>query len=219
MQSSRHLFSPLSCYNRRETGGGRKLDPAVYQAMMAVIAEKGWSQATMPEIAARSLTNLEEIQRFYPTLHDLLAAYFDEQTWQLLGQPAAQLSPDSPFSHHREYLFALMMNYMDMLQPHRLAYRQMQRAWPTSPRLSRVLLTHAQQFLQQALQKSQLLSWLPATTASLLILPAWLGVLRAWHQDEGPDLSATMKKLDDQLRQAQEYWHYLPALVRRILAT
>lgn len=121
--------------------------------MMAVIAEKGWWQATMPEIAARSLTNLEEIQRFYPTLHDLLAAYFDEQTWQLLAQPAAQLSPDSPFSHHREYLFALMMNYMDMLQPHRLAYRQMQRAWPTSPRLSRVLLTHAQQFLQQALQK------------------------------------------------------------------
>lgn len=96
--SSRHLFSLLSCCNRRETGGGRQLDPAVYQAMMGVIAEKGWSQATMPEIAARSLTALEEIQRFYPTLHDLLAAYLDEQTRQLLAQPAAQLLPDAPLS-------------------------------------------------------------------------------------------------------------------------
>ena len=96
--------------------------------MMAVIAEKGWWQATMPEIAARSLTNLEEIQRFYPTLNDLLAAYLDGQTQQLLAQPTAQLLPDAPLSRHREYLFTLMMNYMDMLQPHRLAYRQIQRA-------------------------------------------------------------------------------------------
>lgn len=219
LQPPYRLLPPLSfCSARKSSQINRPDFTGVYQIMMALIAEKGWSQTTMAEISAKSFMTEEEIKRFYPNLNALLAGYLDDQMQQLFAQPTAQLLPDAPFSRHREYLFTLMMNYMDLLQPYRLTYRQIQKSLPISPGLGRVLLTHAYQFLQQALEKSQLLGRLPAKAASFMILPAWLRVLRAWRQDEAIDLSVTMKKLDNQLKQAQEYWHYLPPLVRRMLA-
>lgn len=181
----------------------KKADIANHIVTTAVdlAAEKGWRALTLADVAQAARVPMSALYRHCPTKPDLLAGFsrMIDQAVLSEGLPGEEESP-------RDRLFDLMMRRFDVLSGHRAGVKAILRDLRLDP------LTTLLQARQLELSMRWTLQSAGISTAGLLgrarvqALGLIYGlVLRAWEQDDSPDLDRTMKALDQRLRQAEQW--------------
>lgn len=181
-------------------------DP-VLLAVSRAIAETAWTNVPMAEWAARADVPLADLQARFPTKLSILLAWNRAADAMML----ADLSADEQEGPIRDRLFALMMRRIDALQPAREALALLPDPRRGAPHLLVLLSPHLLPSMVWTLEAAGL-----ATGGMIDLLRAKaLGLaygltLRAFVADANPDLSDTMKALDQALKRLEGWPFALP---------
>lgn len=205
MAKSAKQSTRKSAAGRAAAAGGLR-DPV--DIMLDLVAEHGWRQVTLSQIAEASGLTLGALYQKYASKADMLAEYahrMDAAMLAALGDIALPEANDADRAKDR--LFEAVMARLDALAPHKAAIRVLMRELPTDPPALAC-------FLYGGLRRG--LDWTLASAGldrpglgGLLRRKAlgavYLDTLRVWLKDESADLSATMAHLDKRLGQAMRF--------------
>ena len=181
-------------------------DP-VLLAVSRAIAETAWTNVPMADWAARADVPLADLQARFPTKLAILLAWNKAADTLML----TDLSADEQEGPIRDRLFALLMRRIDALQPGREALALLPDPRRGAPHLLVAVTPHLLPSMVWTLEAAGL-----ATGGMLDLLRAKaLGIaygltLRAFVADPSPDLSDTMKALDQALKRLQGWPFALP---------
>lgn len=176
-----------------------KSDPraSAIEALMALIAERGWREVELPAVAERAGMPLSTLRDLFPSKGAMLAGFgrmidrqvIDGANPDLMGEPA------------RERVFDVMMRRIDALTPYKTALVEIRRA------LRSDMISTA------ALNQSALNSWRYLLGSVGVPVEDQLGMLKvqgavlvfartvdAWLDDDDPGMARTMAALDRELK-------------------
>lgn len=169
-------------------------------AFMTLIAERGWRQVSLSDVAEAAGMPFDELSRLYWSKTDLLVAFQRRIDEQVLMDTEAPDEEESP----RDRLFDILMRRFDALHPYKDALRRLGRDLPRDPFAAMVWV--------RGLKRS--MSWTLAaagaggsgihgilSTKGLIVV--WLFAVRAWLSDDSPDMAKTMAALDKALARAE----------------
>ncbi len=181
-------------------------DP-VLLAVSRAIAETGWSNVPMADWAARAEVPLAEVQARFPTKLAVLLAWNKAADQMML----TDLSADEQDGPVRDRLFALLMRRIDALVPGREALALLPDPRRGAPHLLVAVLPHLLPSMVWTLEAAKLATGgvMDVMRAKALGL-AYGFTLRAFVADPSPDLSDTMKALDQALKRLQGWPYALP---------
>lgn len=172
-----------------------KTDPLL-NAALALIADNGWQEFTLADLARTQKANLANIHARFPTRLDVIdafAAYLDQQTLKSLDD----FTPDEDM---RDRLFSVIMTRIDVLTPHKQVIRTL---WQDSWKDPLLLLNglpkgmNSMSWILQAagIDTTGLLGSLRIKSLSI----AYLRTIWTWLQDDSQTLDNTMAELDKNL--------------------
>jgi AcrR family transcriptional regulator len=172
------------------------------EALMALAAERDWSDIELREIAEEAGLSLVELRRLYPSKGAILAAFsrgIDEIVLE-------GIDPDMETEPARERLFDVLMRRIDALQPYKPAIANISRHLTRDPlsaaAWNRVVVNAMQWMLAAANIHSD--GPLGALRAQGLAI-AWSRIIRTWLDDEDEGLARTMTEIDRQLRSGERW--------------
>lgn len=174
----------------------------VIEAMITVVAAKGWHGATLYAIAEEAGIALPALHRLFDSKEAIYTAFLARLDHAMLAGTDPVSNDDSP----KDRLFDLLMNRFEALKP---AKPMLARFWqdglrldfPTDP--ASVLANH--QSLAWALEGAGIsASGLRGQLRILGLAGVMLTVLNTFLDDSSEDLSPTMAKLDETLRRTDE---------------
>ena len=181
----------------------KKADIANHIVTTAVdlAGEKGWRALTVAEVAQAARVPMSALYRYCPAKPDLLAGFsrMIDQTVLSDGLPGPDESP-------RDRLFDLLMRRFDVLAGHRAGIKAILRDLRFDPLAALLQARQLELSMRWTLQSAGISTdgLIGRARVQALILIYSL-VLRAWEQDDSPDLDRTMKALDQRLRQAEQW--------------
>lgn len=185
----------------------KKADIANHIVTTAVdlAAEKGWRALTLADVAQAARVPMSALYRHCPTKPELLAGFsrMIDQAVLSEGLPGADESP-------RDRLFDLMMRRFDVLSGHRAGIKAILRDLRLDPLTALLQARQLELSMRWTLQSAGISTSGLLGQARVRALCLIYGlVLRAWEQDDSPDLDRTMKALDQRLRQAEQWQNTL----------
>jgi AcrR family transcriptional regulator len=170
-------------------------DP-IFSSLFTLIAQKGWFDLTLPQIARALKTPLPELLKTYPDKNALLAAFLGQ-----IDRTVAGSSLDGAGASLKERLFEILMLRFEAMQPYRAGLTKLLDEALGSP-LSGICL--AVEMAPQAARSARLMLELAGypvrkplselTIGGLKLV--YLQALRTWKNDASADLSATMASVD-----------------------
>lgn len=172
----------------------------IVDAALALAAERGWSELSLADVAARLKMPLSDLVEHFPGKTSILEAYsqyIDDQV----------LKGDLPEAGEpvRDRLFDILMRRFDAMAPHKAGIKAVLRDSGTDPV---ALLCGARQFHASM---SLMLEAAGVSSSGLLglfrieaISAVYVYALRIWLKDDSPDMSSTMASLDKALRRAED---------------
>lgn len=183
-------------------------DP-VLLAVSRAIAETGWHQVPMAEWARRADVPLADVQARFPHKLSILLAWNRAADTAML----ADLSADEQEGPVRDRLFALLMRRFDALLPGRDALVLLPDTRRGAPHLLLALSPHLIPSMVWTLEAAKLATGgiMDVLRAKPLAFAYGLA-LRTFLTDPSPDLSDTMKALDQALKRIQGWPLALPDL-------
>ncbi len=183
-------------------------DP-VLLAVSRAIAETGWHRVPMAEWAQRADVPLADVQARFPHKLSILLAWNQAADRAML----TDLSADEQDGPVRDRLFALLMRRFDALLPGRAALALLPDPRRGAPHLLLGLAPHLIPSMVWTLEAAKLATGgvMDALRAKPLAF-AYGVTLRTFLTDPSPDLSETMKALDQALKQIQGWPLALPDL-------
>jgi len=190
----------------------RPSDRAI-DALMTLIASRGWRQVTPVDVAAEAGLSLAELYALYPTKTRILAGFA-----RRIDEATLATRPDGE-SKVRDRLFDLLMRRFEALKPHRPALKELARAGLHDGALA---LAMGPRFLNA-------MRWIAdaagVETAGLLgalrvkgLAAAYLWTARTFADDDSEDLARTMAALDRALARCESLAQSLPGGRRRTVA-
>lgn len=170
---------------------------------LGLIAEKGFAEVTLRDVAQASGMALAELYRLHPNKVDLVAAFMARiDAAVLAGTP----SSGDPEETARDRLFDTMMRRYDALKPHRAAVKAVRRAARRDPMLSFALLPAVRRSMAAMLEAAGIASeGLGGAVRQKGLAAVHYAVSRVFEQDESTDLSKTMAALDGRLKTAERW--------------
>ena len=175
----------------------------VLDAFLALIAEKGFAEVTLRDVAAAADLGLADLYRLYPDKVALAAAFMARIDAAVLAGTPGQVDPEETA---RDRLFDVMMRRYDALRPHRDALRALRRAGTRDPLLALALGPALRRSMGAMLEAASLSSeGLPGALRQNGLLAIHYAVSRAFDRDETLDLSKTMAALDNRLKMAERW--------------
>jgi len=178
------------------------LDQAMVQATMDIAAAGDWASCRLADIAAVAGLNPAALPARYRDKTDVLWALADKLDAEVLA--AIDGSADDPDIPARERLLEVLMQRFDAMAPCKAGITGVLRAIPLSPSTMR----HGVPALARSMKATLDIVNIPsggisgAFRAKGLVV-VFLDGLRVWISDDSPDLSATMRRLDERLKQAE----------------
>ena len=175
----------------------------VLDAFLALIAEKGFAEVTLRDVAAAADLGLADLYRLYPDKVALAAAFMARIDAAVLAGTPRQADPEETA---RDRLFDVMMRRYDALRPHRDALRALRRAGTRDPLLALALGPALRRSMGAMLEAASLSS--EGLTGALRqngLLAIHHAVSRAVDHDETLDLSKTMAALDNRLKMVERW--------------
>ena len=169
------------------------------EALLTLAANRRWDEIELDAVARQAGLPLAELRRLFPSKLAMLGALSRIADDAVLGAPAEDLAGE-PI---RERLFDLVMRRLDALAPYKAALRRIM------PALRRDPLTLA------ALNRGAVNSWRYMLASAGIPTEDSLGSVRVqgavllmarvgdvWLDDDEPELSRTMARLDRELKTA-----------------
>ena len=175
----------------------------VLDAFLALIAEKGFAEVTLRDVAAAADLGLADLYRLSPDKLALAAAFMARIDAAVLAGTPRQTDPEETA---RDRLFDVMMRRYDALRPHRDALRALRRAGTRDPLLALALGPALRRSMGAMLEAASLSSeGLPGALRQNGLLAIHYAVSRVFDRDDTVDLSKTMAALDSRLKMAERW--------------
>jgi AcrR family transcriptional regulator len=172
---------------------------ALLDAALGLIGERGWRDLPLADIARQAAVPLGQAAALFPTKAHLLAAQIARTDQRVLDAAAT-----SEGEGVRDRLFDLIMQRLDVLQPHRKAIASMLRDLPLDP------LTTAALLPRLAVSMAWMLEAAGASSSGIVgclrvqtLAVVYLRTVRTWINDDSADLAKTMAALDKALSSAE----------------
>ncbi len=176
-------------------------------AALRLAAERGWHGLSMRDIAEGSGLDGAELRRRYACKMAVLVSHA-----QAIERQAAMLAPPfDPEDPPRDRLFELLMQRIDLLDPHKVAIAAILRDLPRDPVGLIVAAPQILRLMAGILETAGLPARGPFGLLRGKGLAAiWFATLRIWATDESPDHARTMAALDGYLRRVEPWARRLP---------
>jgi AcrR family transcriptional regulator len=166
-----------------------------------LIAERGWSGVAMADLADRAGLDLATLYQAASGRVSALIGALRRIDDQVLASGAADAGDTA-----RDRLFEIMMRRYDALVPWRAALKRLSRELPFDPAAMLALTLASQRSMARMLEAARLpAGGLGGPLRVSGLLGVHLAVLRAFVDDDSPDLSATMKALDSRLKTIERW--------------
>jgi len=172
-------------------------------AFLRLIAEKGFANVALREIAEAAGLGVAELYRLYPDKVALAAAFMARIDAEVLAGVPRQSDPEETA---RDRLFDTLMRRYDALRPHRAALAAIRRAATRDPLLAIALGPALRRSMAAMLESASLSS--EGVNGALRqngLLAIHYAVSRVFDRDETGDLSKTMAALDGRLKMAEKW--------------
>ena len=172
-------------------------------AFLRLIAEKGFANVALREVAEAAGLGVAELYRLYPDKVALAAAFMARIDAEVLAGVPRQSDPEETA---RDRLFDTLMRRYDALRPHRTALAAMRRAATRDPLLAIALGPALRRSMSAMLESASLSS--EGVNGALRqngLLAIHYAVSRVFDRDETGDLSKTMAALDGRLKMAEKW--------------
>jgi AcrR family transcriptional regulator len=172
-------------------------------AFLRLIAEKGFANVALREVAEAAGLGVAELYRLYPDKVALTAAFIARIDAEVLAGVPRQSDPEETA---RDRLFDTLMRRYDALRPHRAALAAIRRAATRDPLLAIALGPALRRSMAAMLESAALSS--EGVNGALRqngLLAIHYAVSRVFDRDETGDLSKTMAALDGRLKMAEKW--------------
>jgi AcrR family transcriptional regulator len=177
-------------------------DKAV-DAFLALIAERGFVDVTLRDVAQAADMGVAELYRLHPDKVSLTAAFMARIDAAVLAGTPRERDPEETA---RDRLFDAMMRRYDALRPHREALRAIRQASMRDPLLMVALGPALRRAMAATLEAAALSSeGLSGVVRQNGLLAIHYAVSRVFDRDETADLSKTMAALDSRLKTAERW--------------
>lgn len=172
-------------------------------AFLRLIAEKGYANVSLREVAEAAGLGVPELYRLHPDKVALIAAFMAKIDAEVLAGTPRQSDPEETA---RDRLFDVMMRRYDALRPHRAALAALRRAGLRDPLLAFALGPAVRRSMAAMLEAASLSSdGLNGALRQNGLLAIHYAVSRVFDGDETGDLSKTMAALDGRLKTAERW--------------
>jgi ubiquinone biosynthesis protein COQ9 len=181
--------------------GPDPVDARLVDGLWRVVAARGWDGLTLMRVAAAAGLPAAELRRRCPTPRHLLCLHGRVADQRVL----AGTVPDQGGTV-RDRIFDVLMRRIDAMQPHRAGILRLFEDLRRDPLLALALLGAVPRSMAWMLEAAEV----PVPPGALGLLRVqgltgvWLATVRAWTQDDSPDLGATMAALDRALDRAEQ---------------
>ena len=178
------------------------LDQAMMQATMDIAAAGDWASCRLVDIAAAAGLTPGALPARYRNKTDVLRALADRLDAEVLA--AVDGNPDDPDIPVRERLLEVLMQRFDAMAPCKAGITGVLRAISLSPSTMRHGVPALARSMKVTLDMANIPSGgISGTFRAKGLAVVFLDGLRVWIGDDSPDLSATMRRLDERLKQAE----------------
>ncbi len=183
-----------------------EFEAALVDAAFALGAQVGWLRVTPPAAARHAGLDLVRARRLVPCTGIILRTFGRQAD-------AAALGHVTEGGTVRDKLFDILLRRFDYLQRQRAGVKALMRALPLCPPLALAIAEMNLVSMSWLLEGAGVdATGIGGALKVRGLLGVWLYGLRAWAQDESPDLTATMAAVDKALAKAED-------LARRGLAS
>jgi len=173
------------------------------EAFLRLVAEKGYGQVALREVAEAAGLGVAEVYRLYPDKVALASAFLAKIDADVLAGVPRQSDPEETA---RDRLFDVLMRRYDALRGHRAALAAIRRAATRDPLLALALGPALRRSMAAMLEAASLASdGLIGALRQNGLLAIDYAVSRVFDRDETPDLSKTMAALDGRLKTAERW--------------
>ncbi|MGE0725488.1 MAG: TetR family transcriptional regulator [Alphaproteobacteria bacterium] len=171
------------------------IERAVIDAAMTLAAERGWRAVTLADVAVAAGLPMADLYDRFPTKSSILAAIGRR------ADIAAGTTPAAADDRPRDRLFDAMMRRFDALAAHRAGLRAVLRELPSDPIAALCAGPAFARSMRWTVEAAGLATGGIAGAARVKAAgAAYLAALAVWIDDETPDQSRTMARLDRTLR-------------------
>jgi AcrR family transcriptional regulator len=172
-------------------------------AFIRLIADKGFAEVALRDVAEASGLSLADLYRLYPDKVALAAAFMARIDNAVLASTPTRSDPEETA---RDRLFDVMMRRYDTLRPYREALRALRRAGTRDPMLALAIGPALRRSMAAMLEAAAVPS--DGLTGALRqngLLAIHYAVSRVYDKDDTADLSKTMAALDSRLKMAERW--------------
>ena len=175
----------------------------VLDAFLGLVAERGFTEVTLRDVAAASDAGLADLYRLYPDKTALAAAFLARIDAQVLAGTLRQADPEETA---RDRLFDVMMRRYDALKPRKAALKAIRQAALRDPLLALALAPAVRRSMAAMLEAAGLASdSISGAVRQNGLLAIDYAVARVFEGDDSLDLSKTMAALDSRLKTAEKW--------------
>lgn len=175
-------------------------------AALSLVEERGWQALSLADVAQRAEVPLGDCYRLIPDKATLLGRLLAVTDAHMLREGAAD-----PHDSARDRLFDVIMRRFDALQSRRPGMIAILRDLPLDPASAVRLLPKLRRSLVWMLETAGIsAAGLKGAVRIRVLGGVYLYGLRAWIDDETPDMARTMAALDKALRRVERLAGLLP---------
>jgi AcrR family transcriptional regulator len=175
----------------------------VLDAFLTLVADKGYREVTLRDVAAAADMGLADLYRLHPDKMALVAAFLARVDAAVLTGTPRQIDPEETA---RDRLFDVMMRRYDALKPHRAALRSIVGAARRDPLLALALAPAARRSMAAMLEAAGLASeGISGAVRQNGLMAIHAAVSRVFDSDGSVDLSKTMAALDGRLKTVEKW--------------
>ena len=181
----------------------KPVNEAALDAFIKLIAEKGFADVALRDVAEAAGLGLAELYRVYPDKVALVAAFLAKIDAEVLAGTPSRSDPEETA---RDRLFDAMMRRYDAQRPYREALAAIRRAGTRDPMLALAIGPAVRRSMAAMLEAASVPS--DGLTGALRqngLLAIHVAVSRVYGKDETTDLSKTMAALDSRLKAAERW--------------
>ncbi|MBL6617653.1 MAG: TetR/AcrR family transcriptional regulator [Reyranella sp.] len=172
-------------------------------AFIRLIADKGFAEVALRDVAEASGLGLADLYRLYPDKVALAAAFMARIDDAVLAGTPTRSDPEETA---RDRLFDVMMRRYDTLRPYREALRALRRAATRDPMLALAIGPALRRSMAAMLEAAAVPSdGLSGALRQNGLLAIHYAVSRVYDKDDTADLSKTMAALDSRLKMAERW--------------
>jgi AcrR family transcriptional regulator len=181
----------------------KPVNEAALDAFIKLIAEKGFADVALRDVAEAAGLGLAELYRVYPDKVALVAAFLAKIDAEVLAGTPSRTDPEETA---RDRLFDAMMRRYDAQRPYREALAAIRRAGARDPMLALAMAPALRRSMAAMLEAASVPSeGLAGALRQNGLLAIHYAVSRVYDKDETTDLSKTMAALDSRLKTAERW--------------